>query len=180
MPFDEYLQKYIFEPLNMDDTGFWVPDSAQHRLSMIYTLDYNTAKLNTLPFWVEEVKKPVTLFSGGGGLVSTIEDYSRFAQMLLNYGILDRNRILKESTTKLILSNQLPEGIEYLENEGYGLGGSVDLETGVYGWSGMASTYFWVYPDEDLAILCFTQFIPPEKYPFAYQFKDKVLASIKK
>ncbi len=80
--------------------------------------------------------------------------------MLLNGGELDGKRILNESTVKLIMSNQLPEGVVYKETDGYGLGGSYNIENGQYGWSGAASTFFIADPKNNMAVLAFTQFMP--------------------
>jgi CubicO group peptidase (beta-lactamase class C family) len=176
---EEFMDDRIFSPLKMDDTGFWVPDSSHHRMAMVYLINYQDNSLQPQPMWVEGVQKPVTLFSGGGGLVSTIEDYARFGQMLVNGGMLDGERILEKSTVELIVSNQLPEGVVYYENEGYGLGGLVDYLTGGYGWAGMASTFFMVYPDEELVTLCFSQFMPMEKYNFSREYMAKVVGSLR-
>ncbi|MEX0988634.1 MAG: serine hydrolase domain-containing protein, partial [Bacteroidales bacterium] len=175
LPFDEFLKTKIFEPLGMDDTGFRVPEADQKRLAKIYVLDYDQGELAPVPLWTEGVINPVTLFSGGGGLVSTIEDYGKFGQMLVNGGELNGVRILDEKTVKLMMSDQLPEGVVYQEGIGYGLGGSVNLESGTYHWSGMASTAFWADPANNMVILCFTQFIPNQKYPFAREFREKVM-----
>lgn len=178
MSLSEFMETRVFSPLHMDDTGFQVPDSARDRLAMIYMWDYDENKLKSMPKQIEEVSRPVTLFSGGGGLVSTIGDYSRFGQMLLNGGELEGTRLLKTETVDMIMSDQLPEGIVFMEGFGYGLGGSVELETGVYQWAGMASTFFWADPGNDLLILCFSHFIPTEKYAFAREFREKVMGAM--
>ena len=178
MSLEEFLDTRLFTPLKMHDTGFWVPDSAHHRMTTIYQINYDDNSLEAIPMLTEDIKNPVGLFSGGGGLVSSIEDYARFAQMLVNGGILDGERVLKQSTVDMILSNQLPEGVIYNKDEGFGLGGLVDFNTGGYGWAGMASTFFMVYPDDKLVALCFTQFIPLEKYNFAWEFLSKVRGAL--
>jgi CubicO group peptidase (beta-lactamase class C family) len=119
-----------------------------------------------------DVKENVTLFSGGVGLVSTLSDYMKFGEMLLNGGELNGTRILQESTVKLIMSDQMPEAVEY--DGGYGLGGYVNLETGAYGWSGAASTDFVADPSNNMVILCFTQYIPFMGVPFADEYKEMV------
>lgn len=175
---EEFMDERIFTPLKMNDTGFWVPDSSHHRMAMVYLLNYQDNTLQPQSNLVEGVQKPVSLFSGGGGLVSTIEDYARFGQMLVNGGILDGERILEKSTVGLMMSDQLPEGVVYYENEGFGLGGLVDYRTGGYGWAGMASTFFMVYPEKELVTLCFSQFMPMEKYNFSREYMAKVLGSL--
>jgi len=100
------------------------------------------------------------MFAGGAGLTSTIDDYLKFTKMLLNGGELDGVRILKDSTVNLILSNQLPVGVNYNNGNGYGLGGSVDISTGEYGWSGAASTHFTLDRKNNMIIIVMTQYMP--------------------
>jgi len=172
MTFDQFLRARLFEPLGMDDTGFEVPEEDFERLAMIYTKNRNSGELTPVPNMTKGVKQKVTLFSGGGGLVSTLSDYSKFGQMLLNGGELNGVRILQESTVKLIMSDQMPEAVDY--EGGYGLGGYVNLEDGSYGWSGAASTDFVAIPSGNMVILSFTQYIPFMGVPFADQYKKLV------
>lgn len=123
----------------MDDTGFYVPErnTADYRMFIHWfndSLKKEQPSMNGMNF-----KVPATLFSGGGGLVSTMNDYSRFACMLLNGGELEGVRILSQPTVEMIMSNQLPEGVNYENGGSYGLGGSVNPDKGHYGWSGAAS-----------------------------------------
>jgi CubicO group peptidase (beta-lactamase class C family) len=118
--------------------------------------------------------KKASLFSGGGGLVSTIGDYGRFGQMLLTGGELNGVRVLKESTVKLIMSNQMPATASLWDGYGHGLGGIVDKETGDYSWSGMAATYFWVSPKNNTVVLAFTQYVPNSKYEFAEEYQELI------
>ncbi|MFH0758145.1 MAG: serine hydrolase domain-containing protein [Bacteroidota bacterium] len=174
MPFDEFLQTRLFGPLGMDDTGFEVPEEDFQRLAMIYTPDQQTGALTPVEEMTNAVKQKVTLFSGGGGLVSTIGDYGRFARMLLNGGELDGVRVLKESTVKLIMSDQIPATASFEEGFGYGLGGSVETETGAYSWSGAASTSFVADTENNMVILAFTQYVPFMGVPFASEYKELV------
>ena len=176
MTFDKFLQSQLFDPLGMDDTGFEVPEEDFDRLAMIYTKNKETGELTPVTDMTNGVKQKVTLFSGGGGLVSTLSDYSKFGQMLLNGGELDGVRILQESTVKLIMSDQMPEAVEY--DGGYGLGGYVNLDDGSYGWSGAASTDFVVNPSNNMVVLSFTQYIPFMGIPFADQYKRLVWNSV--
>ena len=178
MPFDEFLQTRLFGPLGMEDTGFEVPAQDSLRLAMIYTKDPDTGKLKPVEELTNGVRQDVTLFSGGGGLVSTIGDYARFGQMLLNGGELDGVRILQESTVKLIMSDQLPPAVTYQEGIGYGLGGQVVKETGEYSWTGMASTAFTVDARNNMVILAFTQYVPHMEVPFASEFHELVRRAI--
>jgi CubicO group peptidase (beta-lactamase class C family) len=172
MPFDQFLQKRLFGPLEMDDTGFQVPEEDFGRLAMIYTRDKDSGELTPVPEGTNGVKKKVTFFSGGGGMVSTLSDYSRFGQMLLNGGELNGVRVLQESTVKLIMSDQMPEAVDY--DGGYGLGGYVNLDDGSYGWSGAASTDFVANPSRNMVILSFTQYVPFMEVPFADRYKQMV------
>jgi CubicO group peptidase (beta-lactamase class C family) len=178
MSFDKFLHDRLFGPLGMDDTGFEVPEEDFNRLAMIYTKNKDSLELTPVPDMTNGVKQKVTLFSGGGGLVSTISDYSKFGQMLLNGGKLNGVRILEKSTVKLIMSDQMPEAVEY--EGGYGLGGYVNLEDGSYGWSGAASTDFVVNPSQNMVILSFTQYVPFMGVPFADQYKKIVLNALVK
>lgn len=171
MPFDKYLKTKIFDPLKMEDTGFYVPEEKHSRFSSVYTLR-NDSLLEQAPGSMN-FKVPATFFSGGGGLVSTIDDYSKFAQMLLNGGELNGVRILKESTVEMIMTNQLPEGVDYENGGSYGLGGSVNPVKGQYGWSGAASTHFVVDKKNNMVIIALTQFMP-FNIEYALRFVSKV------
>ena len=134
----------------------------------------------------DALKNPTIHFSGGGGLVSTIDDYARFCQMLLNGGELDGTRILQPGTAHLIMSNQLPETADFtmgiqmpgtaqsgIEKMGFGLGGAIDLETGEYTWGGIYSTNFWINPASRLIIITCTQLLP-SNYSYGFTFKKIV------
>jgi CubicO group peptidase (beta-lactamase class C family) len=176
MPLDKYMKTKIFDPLKMEDTGFYVPEEKHNRFAAVYTLKNDSlqeqSSVNGMNF-----KVPATLFSGGGGLVSTIGDYSKFAQMLLNGGEFSGERILKESTVEMIMSNQLPAGVDYENGGSYGLGGSVNPEKGHYGWSGAASTHFVVDKKNNMVIIALTQFMP-FNIEYAVKFVEKVVNAI--
>jgi CubicO group peptidase (beta-lactamase class C family) len=176
MTFDVFLQTRLFEPLGMEDTGFEVPEEDFGRLAMIYTPNEETGELTPVPEMTNGVKEKVTVFSGGGGLVSTLSDYAKFGEMLLNGGELNGMRILEESTVKLIMSDQMPAAVGY--DGGYGLGGYVNLENGAYGWSGAASTDFVADPSNNMVILSFTQYTPFMGVPFAEEYKKLVRDAI--
>jgi CubicO group peptidase (beta-lactamase class C family) len=168
---DKFLQERILDPLKMVDTHFYLPKEKAARLAALYTVDQNPwGKIGLIdsPATSAKVLGPKTFFSAGGGLLSTAADYSRFAQMLLNGGILDGNRIIGRKTIELMTINHTgdfniyPEGPGY----GYGLGFSVRLSlsanpligtVGTYGWNGAHITYYFADPKEDLFGLMFTQ-----------------------
>lgn len=174
MGFDAFLSERIFRPLKMNETGFFVPEEKKDQFTRMYYRGQD-GSLNTPDETEDDVflKKPV-MFSGGGGLVSTMDDYARFAMMLLNGGELEGTRILKEETVKLIRTDHLPEGVEGWDG-GYGLGGSVDPETGDYGWGGAASTAFVMMPQHNMAVMSFTQLMPAD-----YSYSNTYLEMVKK
>jgi CubicO group peptidase (beta-lactamase class C family) len=171
MPLDKYMKTKIFDPLKMEDTGFYVPEEKHNRFAAVYTLRNDSLQeqaSNGMNF-----KVPATLFSGGGGLVSTIGDYAKFAQMLLNDGEFEGVRILNKSTVELMMTNQLPAGVNYENGGSYGLGGSVNPDKGHYGWSGAASTHFVVDKKNNMVIIALTQYMP-FNIEYALKFVDKV------
>lgn len=159
-PLDSFLKTRIFDPLGMDDTGFYVPEEKHSRFSAVYYRD-REGKLKKLENpQGDTFMSPVTLFSGGGGLVSTLPDYLKFCRMLLNGGSLNGVKILNEATAKIVMTDQLPEGVSYGETGGYGLGGAVNPETGEYSWAGAATTNFWINQPENMIIFSFIQLMP--------------------
>ena len=172
-PLDVYMKEKIFGPLKMVDTDFFVPEEKHSRLALLYNQGENGTLKGPDDPANDNFKKPAILFSGGGGLVSTIGDYSRFAGMLLNGGEFDGVRILSDSTVALIMANQLPAGVDYENGGSYGLGGSVNPEKGHYGWSGAASTHFVVDKKNNMIIIAMTQYMP-FNIGYALQFVDKV------
>lgn len=170
MSFGEYLKTTLFEPLDMDDTGFYVPEADYERFSHVYGYHPVTKEFGRVPFpQVAYKKSTVKMESGGGGLVSTLDDYARFCQMLANGGELDGNRVIKSETLKLMRTNVLKDNqkvniagtltqaaVEYL---GFGLdfgiikndgSGSAVHGDGTYFWGGAAGTWFWVDPVNNL------------------------------
>jgi len=176
LPLDEFFQSRIFDPLKMDDTGFFVPEENHDRLAGLYFRD-REGKLRSAGAWGDRFKEPAMLLSGGGGLVSTMDDYLSFCRMLLKGGSLNGVKILEESTVKLIMSDQLPATASYREGVGYGLSGQVDLESGEYSWAGAASTNFWIDPSNQMIIICYAQLMPSD-YSYAYEFNDIVERSL--
>jgi len=176
-PLDVYMKEKIFDPLKMEDTGFFVPEDKHNRFAVLYNRGENGALKGPDDPANDNFKKPVVLFSGGGGLVSTLDDYSRFAQMLLNGGELEGARILKDSTVEMIMTNQLPAGVDYENGGSYGLGGSVNPEKGHYGWSGAASTHFVVDKKNNMVIIALTQLMP-FNIEYALKFVEKVEGAV--
>lgn len=171
MSLGDYLESNVFAPLNMDDTGFYVAEADYDRLADI--MYYSDEAGRFIPIDSETVqfrKDTVPFESGGGGLVSTIDDYARFCQMMLNKGTLNGHRILRPESVDLMTLDQLPSGMgigfdgtkrapEEGEPHKFGLnfGLITDPEamnspagTGTYYWGGAAGTWFWIDPENDL------------------------------
>jgi CubicO group peptidase (beta-lactamase class C family) len=167
-PFDEFLKKRIFDPLNMNDTGFWLPPEKLGRLTPEYWTDRSTGEFGLLDS-VDDTKwsRPPAFPDGGGGLVSTIDDYFAFSQMMLNGGTLGKERVLSRPSVELMTTNHLtPEqsaASEALEGQGYGFGGAVVIRRdnvfgsiGTYGWDGGLGSSWRVDPREDLQLILLT------------------------
>jgi CubicO group peptidase (beta-lactamase class C family) len=196
---DDFFRTRLFEPLGMNETGFCVEESEQHRLAALYFPQPGTrqaARLDTLG--QVPTSKPDFL-SGGGGLVSTAADYHRFTQMLMNEGELDGARLLGTRTLRYMTRNHLPGGADLeafgrplfaettFDGVGFGLGFSVVddavktkvLSTvGDYGWGGAASTAFWVDPAEKITALFLTQLLPSSTHPIRPQLKQLVYQAL--
>ena len=163
LPLDVYFQKNIFEPLKMTETSFFVNEALNKRFAAVHGKGED-GKL-TIKEAVEGskyLKKPI-FFSGGGGLTSTMHDYARFCQMLLNKGELDGKRLLKASTIELMTKDHLPKGVEMGRPQtGFGFGFSVRTgeHAGEFGWGGAASTHFWVSPKDDFFVIVLQQWMP--------------------
>ena len=137
MPYDEFLQARIFEPLKMVDTAYHLPPEKVHRLARVhqYAPEKDHLKRNEAA-WMDVPSAPPSYVEGGNLLVSTISDYAQLAQMLLNQGTLNGVRLLGPETVDLIASNQVPENIlkhskdffDYGDGYGFGLGVRVRMD----------------------------------------------------
>ncbi|MHC4461418.1 MAG: serine hydrolase domain-containing protein [Planctomycetota bacterium] len=162
---DRFFRRRIFKPLDMKDTAFHVPRSKVERFAVCYgPKSGGGLRVVDVPAKSDYLKKP-SLFSGGGGLVSTARDYMRFCQMLLNKGQLDGKRLLRPETVEMMTTNQLPDSVRRGNDGGFALGFSVRLKDGKfpkgeYGWGGIASTHFWISPRDDLIVIALSQYIP--------------------
>lgn len=160
MGFDEFLQSRLFGPLGMVDTSFYVGRDKADRFSREYT---SSADGITSPENGDFID-PVPFLSGGGGLTSTAGDYLRFAQMVANGGSLDGVRILSQASVDLMRKNQLPAGqteIPGYAGNAFGLDFAVvvdpskngGMSEGSYWWWGIAGSWFWIDPVEDLVFV---------------------------
>ena len=196
---DVFVRERITEPLGMNDTGYQVPALSQEKFAACYR--YNRGggfELQDDPTTSPYHQRP-TFFSGGGGMVATIDDYSRFAQMLLNGGDFDGYRMLGRKTVEYMATNHMPGNVDlaamgqpvFSETSyhgiGFGLGFSVVLDPaaagvldspGEFAWGGAASTYFWVDPLEDMTVVFITQLLPSSMYPIRRELKTLIYQAI--
>ena len=164
----EFLQERLFEPLGMVETGFVVPAAKQARIAKPLPIDPDTGRPTAF-------RLPVTPWQydcGGGCASGTALDYVRFAQMLLNKGTFEGNRLLSRKTVEYMTSNQLGPNVdvsrlhefpvEHMDGFGFGLGVAVRTQPGVAGvpgtpgefmWSGAQGTMFWVDPKEEMVVV---------------------------
>jgi len=166
MTFDQFLKQRLFAPLEMIDTTFVPTDAQLARAVTLYDgRDGKLARIET-PGWLSTK----TLFSGGGGLWSTTEDYMRFAQMLVNGGVLNGKRILSPRTVDLMGTNHVGDLYSGTGGtvKGMGFGLSVDVvldnaasgrrvSNGTFAWGGAFGTYFWVDRKEALTAVLMVQ-----------------------
>jgi CubicO group peptidase (beta-lactamase class C family) len=163
---DTFLRTRIFEPLGMKDTDFWVDASKVNRLTSLFTYGLDK-RIIAAPPQRNASLKPEFL-SGNGGLLSTTDDYFRFAQMMLNGGQANGKRFLNASTVELMRTNVLAEGVKVdtfgpaLPGIGFGLGFAIVLDPVVantpeglnsFYWGGAFGTWFWIDPTNDLVVV---------------------------
>lgn len=168
-----FMQSRIFGPLKMNDTSFVVPSDKLNRLSAVYVRYPAESPLaetsSVMGFNMQDFSKTPTMESGGGGLVSSTSDYGRFAQMIVNGGELDGQRLLKPETVALMGKNVIPQEVlvtsngstasRFNEAVGFGLDFMVvndpvkaqsPVGKGTMSWGGAAGTWFWIDPTNDL------------------------------
>jgi len=186
----DFMRDHIFVPLDMKDAGFFVPTEKRTRFATNYRADAQgqlvaTPAAGEAPDYASQPATP----SGGGGLVSTAEDYYRFAQMLANGGELGDKRILAPATVQLMTSNHLPANLltgefgigQHIMRPGFGYGfncavifdpaeaGMPDGK-GTFFWDGAAGTWFWVDPTNDIVFVSMIQrMIHPDNHSLLYR-----------
>ncbi|WP_441347509.1 serine hydrolase domain-containing protein [Shimia sp. MMG029] len=205
---EAFLRTEILDPLGMTETGFSVAPGTQSRFADLYTpLEGDAMALNAAKAGADTLREvdsaesspflKAETFSGGGGLVGTMDDYLRFAEMLRRGGALGEARLLAPRTVDFMMANHLPGDIasmgpqsfaeQPMDGMGFGLGGAVVLDpararcpgsVGDFSWGGMASTFFWVDPKEALSVVFFTQLSPSSSYPTRAQLKALVQAAL--
>jgi CubicO group peptidase (beta-lactamase class C family) len=175
----DFMQSRIFGPLGMTDTAFWAPEAKRGRLASLYMIDRETRTIKPAEgFMIIPIDNVPGAANGGGGLVSTMADYSRFAARLAGGGQLDGVRILSPSTIRLMASNHLTDvtlPTYQAGNPGHGFGLDVDVimdpakagmtaGKGSFSWGGAAGTWFWVDPENDVVVLGFIHVLGGSSY----------------
>ena len=214
MSFDKYLQKNIFDPLELKSIGFSVNELDKDSFTTLYTSGAFSrdgeivapSGLNQAELIFSKDLRPIDafdkspyltnsskLYDGGSGLVSNIDDYSKFAEMLLNGGILNGVRIISEASVDLMANNHLSDEILKdgsafgLEGVGFGLTVGTIMNPGVAGtfssegeffWGGAASTIFWVDRKNNITATMMTQFMPSDRYPIREELKTLLYSSL--
>ncbi len=176
-PFDVYVRDHIFRPLGMNDSGWKRDRSEVARLARIYDAQDGTLRPMADEEWLEPNFKGKPLVMGGSGVVSTVDDYMRFARMLLGKGSLNGVRVIKPQTLAVMTTDMLDPAIVrrgFLPEKGQ-MGFGVDFAVriappqspaenrgavGEFFWDGLPSMLFWVDPANDLAVVFATQKIP--------------------
>ncbi|MFP4114148.1 MAG: serine hydrolase domain-containing protein [Spirochaetota bacterium] len=168
--FADFLTHEILVPLGMTETWFTVPPSERERLAVVYEqTDAGLRPADDPP--IMSFTRARRHANGGGGLVSTMHDYLRFAQMLLDEGRAGNDYLLSPRTVRMMMTNHLPPNVERWDRpgSGFGFGGQVVTDVtqlteygsaGRYSWGGAASTLFWVDPEERLAVVLLLQRVP--------------------
>lgn len=195
---DEFIEEEICSPLGLDETGFRVREESADRLAACYQHTPDGYVLQDASENSRYLRRPAYL-SGGGGMVSTIDEYQRFAQMLLNNGEFRGVRILGRKTVEYMASNHLPNNSDLagmgqpvfsetsFEGIGFGLGFSVVIDPpaasvldskGEFAWGGAASTYFWIDPVENLTAVFMTQLLPSSTWPIRRELKTLVYQAL--
>jgi len=196
--FSQYLQEVILDPLGMVDTGFNIPPDDRPRFGSCYQRNLKK-ELVVQDDGQSSDYVDRSLHSGGGGLLSTMGDYYRFCQMLLNGGTLDGQRIIGSRILEFMTANHLPGGADMsqfalgsfsetsYQGVGFGLGfankinaveNGFPASNGCFFWGGLASTLFWVDPKEALVVIFMTQLIPSSTFNFRGQLEALVYAAL--
>ena len=199
--FGEFLQEEIFEPLGMKDTAFWVPEEKQDRLAAVYQTEIDQNGQNVLKRYTQDhlvvanrMEKSPAFESGGAGLASTLDDYMKFAQMLMQGGSLNGVRVLSEKTTKYFTSPELMPVSQKVFSEWVGLDGysygnlmrvcKNPAQCGYlamqdeYGWDGWLGVYFANLPNEKTTILMGMQKVDAGTFSMTRKIRNRIVSKL--
>jgi CubicO group peptidase (beta-lactamase class C family) len=173
-PLGQVLKDRIFGPLGMHDTDFWCPPEKRARMAKLYRIDPATDRLQDVSF--PHVESEPAFEAGGGGLISTADDYLKFARMMLGKGEVDGVRLVKATTLEMMTANRLTDaqraipfmGIPFWMGQGFGLGLSVITDPqlqawmgagskGAFGWPGAFGTWWQADPAEEMVLIYLIQ-----------------------
>jgi CubicO group peptidase (beta-lactamase class C family) len=182
-PLNVFLKERIFDPLDMTDISHYPTDAQLPRLASVYQKRDNALVKSPLAQSLSMSSK--VYFASGGGLISTIDDYSHFAQMLANGGELYGHRLLSPRTVKYMASVHIPDTLPGRSpGEGFGLtvrvvqdalAGNIRISDGSFGWSGVYGTHFWVDPKEEIVAVMMCQ---TSVGPMRNEFENAVMQAI--
>ena len=189
--YDVFLQERIFGPLGMKDTAHWAPKSKHSRLAVLYAPKGKQQLRRSTASAQDSYKEKPSLLGGGSGLVSTVGDYLRFCQMLLNNGELEGTRLLSRKSVELMSSDHIGDlprvGIMDAPGAGFGLtfrviqqpglSGSLG-SVGTYSWGGAAGTRFWIDPQEEMVSIFMIQILPHSGLTYGSEFRNLVYQAI--
>lgn len=199
MPFAEFVQQHVLDPLGMTETTWWVQEDQADRLAALYVPSPGTRKAVRYDAMGNWALSAPTAPMGGGGLCGTTADFVRFAEMLRRRGELDGVRLLAPGTVDYMTRNHLPGNADLTvfgrrlfsettyDGVGFGLGMSVMIDpvkgkvagsVGDHGWGGAASTAYWVDPRRDLSVVFMTQLLPSNSHPLRSQLRQLVHAAL--
>lgn len=194
----DFFEETIFRPLGMPDTSFEISPDKVSRFASCYERDISKKVVRNDDGQNSRFEN-IKFYSGGGGLLSTIDDYYRFCQMLLNGGSLDGERVIGSRTLQFMTQNHLPGGVDLsqyalgsfsetvYDGVGFGLGFANKMNVvrngyptseGSYFWGGLANTLFWVDPVEELIVIFMTQLMPSGVFNFRGQLESIIYAAI--
>ena len=193
--FDDYLDEHVYGPLKMTDTAFYVPDEKAGRLARAYRVSSEDRSLSLLPQMAIPITEDPKLLEGAAGIVSSVPDYLRFLQALLNGGELDGERILQTDTVESMTQNQIPKALmpfgtnpnNPMLDRGWGYGMAVVVDetmsaygtnNGEFGWSGSLGTFSWADPVSGTSVVIMLQIQPSGAYNIASKFKAMVHQSM--
>ncbi|MBC3869490.1 beta-lactamase family protein [Undibacterium oligocarboniphilum] len=194
--FEQFIRLRIFNPLGMDDTGFYVSERDLGRLTAYYggsdpanVLQRGLRRLDKSPY-PGAFTMPVVRLSGGGGLVSSLHDMLALMRSLMP----DGDTIMQPGTIHLMMQNHLPHGMGIrfpgvgdVPGKGFGLGGAVTLQAssidppgseGEFEWGGIAGTHWWISPSHNIAGILMTQRLMSFWHPFSFDFKRQAYAAL--